>query len=678
MQPLILWIHALAALLFAVLAMAQAQRTPAGLPRAPLVAALATTALWALAVAGIGFADIATRLAEGLRQLAWLGFMAMLTAAGGRARLPRQVGALYIAVAGVTIGAMVLAVVATLDPFLADAALLAQARLGMRTMAAIAALILVRHLDLARPQLPGAARLVVLALAAIWALDLVLYATTWITGRWPDALITARGLALIALVPVLMVATQRGVGTLQVSRTVAFQSLTVAAIVIYVALVGVATTLVGDLGGEHARIAQAALVFGSAAALLTLASTPWLRAWSKVIVAKHLFAHRYDYRTEWLGFTDTLAADVAMPLDRRVVKAVADLTDSPAGLLLVPDGDGLGVAADWNWRDIGDARADAALVRHLAASRRIVELDAVRGGRVEAGEAAAVPAWIIAQAEAWAIVPLLHAGRLTGAIVLTRPPVDRALDWEDFDLLGVAGRQAASYLAEDRAHAALAEAQRFDEFNRRFAFILHDLKNMVSQLTLVARNAERHAENPEFRADMIATLRESSDRMTALLARLANQGPREREAARAVPVAALLQRIALARRAQHDVRVVGDATIAATAEPAALETLLGHLVQNAIEASLDGAPITLLVGLVGDVVTIDVIDRGTGMSPAFVRDRLFKPFDSSKPGGFGIGAFEARKLAEAMGGTVEVASREGEGTRFRITLRAAAIEKEAA
>ena len=109
----------------------------------------------------------------------------------------------------------------------------------------------------------------------------------------------------------------------------------------------------------------------------------------------------------------------------------------------------------------------------------------------------------------------------------------------------------------------------------------------------------------------------------------------------------------------------------AHADPAALEQLLHHLVQNAIEASPADAPVTLAVGADGSHVTIDVIDRGCGMSAAFVRDKLFKPFVSSKPGGFGIGAFEARQLAGAMDGRIEVISREGEGTRFRVILKAA-------
>ena len=671
MQPLILWTHALAALLFAGLALAQARKPGGGVPGVPLVAALALTALWLLAAAGIGFADLATRLADAARVLGWLVFTAALARAARGGAPSTAVLGLYAVVGTVTLGSAGLAFADGLwrDP--AVLALVEEARLGLRLMATLGALLLVRELHAnTGARSGGGVRLAVLALAAMWSCDLVLYLATWLAGRWPDALVAGRGFALIALVPVLSLAARRGDGVIQMSRTIAFQSLTVVAVGLYVAVTGFATALIGEFAGEGARVAQTALVFGSAAALLTIGSTPWLRAWAKVIVAKHLFAHRYDYRTEWLRFTDTLGSPGgdAAPLAERVVKAVADLTDSPGGVLLVPDGDALGVAASWTWTGPADLGGEAALARHLATTRRIVELDAVRAGRVDPGEGAAVPRALAESADAWAIVPLIHGDALAGAIVLARPPVDRALDWEDFDLLGVAGRQVASYLAEDRARAALADAERFDEFNRRFAFILHDLKNLVSQLTLVARNAERHADNPEFRADMVATLKDSSDRMTALLARLSQHGPRQPAALAEVAVAPLLSRIAHARRAQHSVEVVADPALAVRAEPGALETLLGHLVQNAVEASAGGTPVTLRARAAGDAVAIEVVDRGKGMSPAFVRDRLFKPFDSSKPGGFGIGAFEAKQLAEAMGGRVAVDTREGEGTCFRVIL----------
>ena len=679
MEALILWTHALAALLFAGVALAQARKPGGGVPGVPLVAALALTALWLLAAAGIGFVDLATRLADGARTVGWLVFAAALARASGRGP-SRPVLGLYAVVGTVFVASAMLALA---DGVWRDPRVLAwveDVRIGLKTLATLGALLLVRELH-ARvgARSAGGVRLAVLALAAMWSVDLVLYLATWLAGRWPQALVAARGFALIALVPVWSLAARRGDGVLQVSRTVAFQSLTVVALGLYVAVTGFATALIGEFMGEGARVAQTALVFGSAAALLTIGSTPWLRAWAKVIVAKHLFAHRYDYRAEWLRFTGTLGTpDGAAPLAERVVKAVADLTDSPGGVLLVPDGDALGAGAGWNWTGPADLRGEAALAQHLAGTRRIIELDAVRAGRVDAAEIAAVPKPLVACADAWAIVPLLHGDVLAGAVVLARPPVDRALDWEDFDLLGVAGQQVASTLAEDRARAALADAERFDEFNRRFAFILHDLKNLVSQLTLTARNAERHADNPEFRADMVATLKDSSDRMTALLARLSQHGPRQPTAACAVAVAPLLHRIALGRRAQHPVEIAADAALAVRAEPAALETLLGHLVQNAVEASPPGAPVTLAAIALGDAVAIEVADQGQGMSPAFVRDRLFKPFDSSKPGGFGIGAFEAKQLAEAMGGTVAVETREGGGTRFRVILPAAHILEHAA
>ncbi len=670
MQPLILWVHALAALLYAVVALAQARKPGGGVPAVPFVAALALTALWLLAVAGIGFGDTATRLADGARVLGWLVFTWALARSLGR-QPGRGVIALYVAVGGVTLLAMGLALI---DDVLRDPQVLTEvgeARAGLRLMAMLGALLLLREVGSGGARSRGGARVAVLALAAMWCVDAVLLFASWAAGRWPMALIAARGVALVALVPAFSLAARRSAGELQVSRTVAFQSLTVVAIGLYVAVTGFATALLGEFGGDGARVAQTALVFGSAAALVTIGSTPWLRAWAKVIVAKHLFAHRYDYRAEWLRFTETLGTPGGAPLAERVVKAVADLTDSPGGLLLVPDGEALGTAAGWRWSGPADVRGEAALVRHLAGTRRIIELDAVRTRRADPAEIEASPRALVGTGDAWAIVPLIHGGALAGAIVLSRPPVDRALDWEDFDLLGVAGQQVASYLGEDRARAALAESERFDEFNRRFAFILHDLKNLVSQLTLTARNAERHADNPEFRADMVATLRDSSDRMTALLARLSQHGPRHPEAAADVAVAPLLARLAQAWRAQHPVEIAADPALSVRAEPAALETLLGHLLQNAVEASRPGAPVGLRAERVGAGVAIEVADSGAGMSPAFVRDRLFKPFDSSKAGGFGIGAFEARQLAEAMGGAVTVDSREGEGTRFRVTLPAA-------
>jgi putative PEP-CTERM system histidine kinase len=678
-QTAMLWSYALAALLFGGLALARIRAPGSGLLKFTFVIALTVTALWALAVAGIGSRDLVERVAEGLRNIAWLAFMYALERRDRAAMEERARGvtAVYgVAVLLVLVGiGLAIASAAIVDP--AAPASADSARLLMHMMVAVSALVLVHHLyGAVAPDARSGIRLVIVALATMWGLDLALYSTAYLTGQWPDWLLITRGLVLVLLAPVFALAVQRnGDWQLQLSRTVAWQTISLAALLLYFGVMVLATSAIAAIGGANVRVAQTAFVFGSTTALLTLLSSPWLKAWAKVQLAKHLFQHRYDYRAEWQRFTDTLGkpGDDALPLDTRIVKAIADLTDSPAGLLLMPDEAGLSVSVSWNWAsdEWPGMSGDAALATHLADTARIIELDAIRADRAFADDLSAAPEWMLALPNAWALVPLHHFDRLAGVILLARPPVDRALDWEDFDLLRLAGRQAASYLAEARSQSALADAQRFDEFNRRFAFIMHDIKNLVSQLTLTARNAERHADNPAFRADMIVTLRESAGRMNELLARLSQHHGGESGAIVPVALVALLQRIAARHRAQHPVMTVAPRETFAMADPARLEQVLAHLVQNAIEASPPAEPVTLALSGKDGAATIDVIDRGCGMTPAFVRDQLFKPFVSTKAGGFGIGAFEARQLAAAMGGTVEVTSREGEGTRFRVTLRAA-------
>ena len=667
---LILWSHALAALLFGALAASQAA-VPG---RRALAVALGVTALWSLSVAGIEQGGVITAVVEAARDLAWL--LAMLLWVRQARVLGVGIGAVYAAVATIAVVAAVLAMIAAVPSAMSAADPLATVRALFRMLTAAGALILVNHAQAAcaaRGQ--GRARIVALALAVGWSGDLLACAVRYAGLAAADTLGMLSGATALGVALLIVIAGQRRDDRrVAVSRAAAVRSLSAAALAGYAGLIALFTSVAGALGGDHARLIQTGIVVGATAALLTLLSTPWFRAWAKVKLAKHLFSHRYDYRIEWRRFTDTLGHPDAGPLATRVVKAIADLTDSPAGLLLVATEDRLEPGPAWNWEDGEGAHGLAA---HFARTGRIVELDAVRAGTAETGEAAAIPAWLLARPDAWAVVPLSHGGRLAGAVALARPPVDRAIDWEDLDLLRLAGTQAASALAEDRAHAALAEAQRFDEFSRRFAFLIHDIKNVASGLALVARNAERHADNPAFRADMVATLRDSSERMATLLARLAPQEGPVTGGLQPIDVAALVGRIAAARRAQHPVAVEASSALA-LANAARLEQAIGHLVQNATEASPVGLPVRLGVTDQGGTITITIADAGPGMTAAFVRDELFRPFASTKPTGFGIGAFEARQIVSAMGGRLDVSTREGEGTCFRIVLPAAAAMEDAA
>jgi signal transduction histidine kinase len=127
------------------------------------------------------------------------------------------------------------------------------------------------------------------------------------------------------------------------------------------------------------------------------------------------------------------------------------------------------------------------------------------------------------------------------------------------------------------------------------------------------------------------------------------------------------EQVVRARARQHEIRLSGDAPLA-RADPARVEQILIHLLQNAIDASVPDSPVELRLSADEGCALLEVIDRGRGMTAEFIRRDLFKPFSSSKTGGFGIGAFEARSLAQAMGGRIEVESKPGAGSRFTLHL----------
>ena len=685
MAALILASHLLAAALYAALALHQLRRWHGDAHHRPLVTAFAVMAAWTAFLGLLAPHAMLTQLAESARNLAFLAFMyGIMRAAEAEAEDgQRAVKAVYAAVAA-TVGVQIAVggVMARFQalPLAFEALLSASQLLGL--IVAAGALILVHNLyGQAAAESRATLRLPMIALAAMWAFDLHLYTVSYFTpGSGLGAL---RGLVFALLAPLFALGVRGGHSwKIQLSRAATFQSVSLIAILFYlVAMISVAQ-LVAAFGGEWGRISELGLFALMSAAALLILPFGRARAWLRVFLAKHVFEHRYDYRREWRRFTDTVGRERAdgAPLEERIIKGLADIAEAPAGVLLLADSHyRLTPAARWNSAAELPPCGDGAesLMRFVEAEAHILDFARLRGGALQQGaQRIAVPAWLSALDTAWAGVPLIHSGRLIALVVLDQPRFARSLDWEDLDLFRTAGIQAASYLAEAKSQQALADARRFDEFNRRFAFILHDIKNLVSQLSLVTRNAERHADNPEFRADMIATLQSSVRKMNDLLLRLSPDAARLSEPPRATALAPLLEGIAAAKRRAHPVIVNGDPALAALVDPASLEQALIHLVQNAIDASPPESPVVITFFESGGDVAVEIADAGPGMSSEFIATRLFQPFASTKKAGFGIGAYEARALIQAMGGRLEVDSAEGRGTCF--TLFLSGVERDSA
>lgn len=670
------WGHFIAGLAYTVLAVWLVRRLEwKNRQQILLIIAMMATALWGYVAAFAAPISLFAQVAETARNLAWLGFMFFLWRSS-EGQQPRSISMIYAALLFVLVSQPILDFSTRWLVMGTPAAGYAmQTSVLLRMIFGAGALVVVHNLySVSAPETRWGISLPMASLAAMWTFDLNLYTISYLTSEISAELVSTRGLATALLAPVFAMATRRNSQwRLQLSRTVAFQSASLLLIGAYLIAMALMASAIDVIGGTYAGLAQLTLIIGmSVAALVILPSGPF-KAWLNVVLVKNFFQHRYDYRSEWMRFADTIGfpSPDAAPFYERVIKSLADIFDSPAGLILVPDEDGrLTLQARWNWptAQVPSNCVTSHTLPFFESTGHILAMDEARLGHDERCDPRAVPQWIYDEEQAWAVVPLVHFGKLTGLAILSRPRMPRALDWEDLDMLRVVGRQLASYLAEAASQQALAESQQFEQFNRRFAFVMHDIKNLVSQLSILARNAEKHANNPDFQADMVDTLQSSVGKMNELLARLSQHNKSKHNAPVPIDIGEAVMKAVHNSRLIYPVEAQLPHGLYVVADAARVETIIGHLVQNAIEATTDGSPVKIGCRTQGTHIAIDVTDRGVGMTESFISGQLFKPFQSTKPNGFGIGAYEARALALSMNGQLRVDSRLGKGTTFTLLL----------
>jgi len=456
---------------------------------------------------------------------------------------------------------------------------------------------------------------------------------------------------------------------ISVSREVVFHSATLGVAGLFLLVVAAAGYWVRFFGGEWGAALQILLLFGGLLGCAIVLFSGAFRAKLRVFLAKHFFSYRYDYRAEWLRFTQALAVSGgSADLSIAVIRGLADLVESPGGVLWLKDhSGGFAPYARLNHVQVDASEPiDGLFAQFLMRRGWVVDLAEVRS-QPSIYEGFVPPAWLEQVPDAWLIVPLFVEVELVGFVVLMTARTNIDVDWEVLDLLKTASRQAAVHLGRHQAAEALMEAQKFDAFNRMSAFVVHDLKNLVAQLQLMLRNADRHKDNPEFQQDMLDTVRHVQERMKGLMSQL--QEKRSIDMRRPVNLGELAQRIADGKRHQRPlVGVTLDATPVAMAHPERIERVVGHVVQNALDATGDDGIVGIRVFERDGMACLEVRDSGCGMSVQFVRERLFKPFQSTKDAGMGIGAYETLQYITELGGRIDVESEPGHGTTMQVWL----------
>lgn len=612
-------------------------------------------------------------LAEIIRDGAWLSFVAWMTPRKHIDRFHISLRSVAYAMPVVLVGYFLLRMATGILPtFRADMFIFVA---GATIMSLWVLILLEQLFRNAGADSRWAMKYICLGIGGLFVYDFFMYSYSLLGQHIPSALWNARGAVNALVVPLIAVSAARGnswAADVQLSRRVVFQTGALIGCGGYLLVMAIGGYFVRTLGGSWAEFFWVLFTTASVLLLLAVLLSGSFRARCKVFISKHFFSYKYDYREEWLGLTQRLnKPDEDIEPYQRSIKAVAHILESPAGALwLLRDGHYVCVA-NWNMTeaDACTLKPDAPLAAFLQQHYWIVDLpeyarNPSHYGRLE------LPEWLYDITRACLILPLLHEDGLLGFILLAAPRAQYRLTWEDLDLLKTIGQQVGGFLGQQESNQALAQARQFEAVNRFTAFLMHDLKNIVAQQSLVVQNAHKHKSNPDFVDDMVLTVDSSVKRMKALLDQL-QKPDNEPDSRRYTQVSKVLEEVAEQLYPSQPTPQLKMATTEAfvTLNPERFATILAHIVRNAQDASGNDGQIDIRLFSDASQVFIEVEDNGVGMDSTFIRESLFRPFFTTKSSrGMGIGAYQAREFIHASGGELKINSEPGEGTRFIIVL----------
>ncbi len=647
-----------------------------------LLLAVVMTSLWAISAAWLaGFgsqpAGVAYRLFEALRYMSWYGLLLSLLAPfeGARKGL-RRVAPLVL-----LFPLLVLLFYLSSDwiidhisfPLGVDIRIV-----GHVAMAIIGMVIVEQIFRNTHEEQLWRVKHLLLGVSAVFVFDFILYADALLFNQIDGAMWDARGFVNALVIPMLAVSVARNPewsGDVFVSRKAVFFTTSLLVAGIYLVVTALVGYYIRDYGGSWGRALQITFLFSSLVLLVLLLLSRQARAWLKVFLGRNFFQYQYDYRDEWLRLIQTMALDkTGLGLKVRAVKALADVVDSAGGMLWTRTESGrFRHNTSWNLPEqvTETVQADSPLVRFLEENREVIELD-VYARKPENYPGLVLPDWLHEVKYPWLIVPLILNDELIGFIVLVKPRAPHKLNWEEHDLLKTAGMQIASYVAFLETSEALMDARQFEAFNRISSFVVHDLKNVSAQLSLVIANAERHKNNPAFIEDAIKTVANAKARMDRVLAQLRKREGEESPKT-VVRVCEVLREVISVRTASRPVPRLErcDPELRLFLDKERLINILCHLVNNAQEAAGEEGEVKLSARAEERDIVIEIEDNGCGMDERFIRERLFRPFDTTKGNaGMGIGVYESREFIWSQGGELTVQSRTGadSGTIFRVKL----------
>lgn len=461
------------------------------------------------------------------------------------------------------------------------------------------------------------------------------------------------------------------------SQSVLHNSLTVLLAGVYFIIVGVLAKIVAFLGGDSSFERKAFLVLASLVVLTVLLVSDRVRLHTKRFVSRHFQRPLYDYRSVWRTFTQGTASRVEQTdLCSQVAKLVSEVFQAlSVSIWLVDERRERLVFGASTFLSVGQAGhltlepTDASeIINALSGHPDPIDIDS--SNEIWASALRRSHPYEFRKGGNRVCVPMIATGKLLGILVLGDRVGGIPFSIQDFDLLKSASDQAAANLLNIQLSQRLSQAKQLEAFQAMSAFFVHDLKNTASTLSLMLQNLPVHYQDPAFREDALRGISKTVAHINGLITRLTVLRHELDIQAVECDLNELVNQTLNGQEQAPGVELVKELgpLPKVRLDPAQIQKVLTNLVLNARESIDSSGKIRIETSQRNGYVVLAVADNGCGMSAEFIQRSLFRPFNTTKKKGIGIGMFHCKMIVEAHHGRIEVQSELGKGTAFRVLL----------
>ncbi len=514
-----------------------------------------------------------------------------------------------------------------------------------------------------------------LGLGLAFAYDFALYANGVLTENIDTLFFYGRGWIIVFTLPFIVMTARRvkhWSTRIYVSRDIVYSSTLLTVAGLYLLIMAFTGYYIRYIGEDWGNMFQNIFFALSGLILASLFISESLRRQLKVFITKHFYANKYEYREEWMNFTSILEKNGDSPY-QVALNAMIRPFDCEQGMFVVLENGKFKKRAFYNLDD-NYPESDQVLQKLSYEAIRhhwIIDIKALKSDsdtkvpfQFDGKEVSTIDTFSY-------IVPIADKNTIKSVCLLSRPNSTQTLNWEDRDLMWAISKQLAVYLSLYQTNKLLTENQQFDTFNRMSAFLAHDLKNILAQLQLLAKNGKRHKDNPEFIDDAFETIDSAVVRLSKVVDHLRKKNLAV-NTTEIFSVESIIKSVCEERALTKPIpefNTKANEAISIPADKERFRNMISHIIQNAQDATSTDGFVNVTTSRQGVYYTILIEDDGVGMSEDFIENRLFKPFDTTKGNsGMGIGAYDAKKFIEQLHGYINVQSQPGEGTKFTIHI----------